>query len=77
MTKRVFTVLLTALFLLTAFSALSIRIDAQPKKAKKLMSDGDKYLKQKNYQSTNTPKRSCSRRIMPTRITGKVSLTTT
>lgn len=48
MTKRIFAALITALFLLTCFSVAAI---AQPKKAKKLASDGDKFLKQKNYQA--------------------------
>lgn len=51
MTKRFFTVLLTSLFLLTVFSAFSVETQAQPKKAKKLVSEGDKFFKQKNYQS--------------------------
>ncbi|HEY0429820.1 MAG TPA: tetratricopeptide repeat protein [Pyrinomonadaceae bacterium] len=51
MTKRIFTNLLTALFFLTLFSGLSISIDAQPKKAKKLVADADKLFKQKSYQA--------------------------
>lgn len=51
MTKRVFTVLFTSLFLLTVFFASSPEISAQNGKAKKLVSEGDKLFNKKNYQS--------------------------
>jgi tetratricopeptide (TPR) repeat protein len=51
MTKRFFTILFASLFLLTIFSVSSIETYAQPKKAKKLVSDGNKLFNQKNYQS--------------------------
>jgi tetratricopeptide (TPR) repeat protein len=51
MTKRFFTILFASLFLLTIFSVSPIETYAQPKKAKKLVSDGNKLFNQKNYQS--------------------------
>lgn len=48
--KRVFTILFASLFLLTIFFALSNEGNAQPKKAKNLVSDGDKLFNQKKYQ---------------------------
>jgi tetratricopeptide (TPR) repeat protein len=51
MRRKIFTKFITSLFLLTAFFAFSVEIHAQSKKAKKLVSEADKLLQQKNYQA--------------------------
>lgn len=51
MKRKIFIGFMTALFLLTIFSFAPQNVFAQPKKAKKLVTDGDKFFQQKDYQS--------------------------
>lgn len=55
MTRKIFLGLITYFLLFGAFSALPVKVNAQPKanlqRAKKLATEGDKFFQQKNYQS--------------------------
>ena len=55
MTKRIFLGLIAYFLLFGAFSALTIEVNAQPRrdiqKAKKLSDEGDAFFRQKNYQA--------------------------
>ena len=51
MKRKIFIGFMTAFFLLTVFSFAPSDVIAQPKRAKKLVTEGDKFFQQKNYQS--------------------------